>query len=113
MPIATPQSNYVYSHNRAAALLSWAAGCDTACSEGCVIAASAARFCMFIWGSRPAAAAAAADSALCAFRPGKYMSGVVGMGVVGVGRNTRAKAKETKNNEKTCKTNKQLGGIKL
>lgn len=44
----------------------------TACSDGCVMAASAARFWMFIGGSRPAAATAA-DS-FWALRPGKYMS---------------------------------------
>lgn len=68
---------FLYLHKSAAAFVNWALGwcwccCVTACSDGCVIAASAAKFWIFIGGKRPAAAAAA-DS-FCALRPGKYIS---------------------------------------
>lgn len=62
-------------HNKAAAFDSWALGCWLAAdSAGWAIAASAARFWIFIDGSSPAAAAAAAAWAadsFWAFRPVK------------------------------------------
>lgn len=59
-----------YLHNNAAAFVNWALGCCVAAVNGCVIAAKAARFWIFIGGNKPAAATAA-DSAVCAFSPGK------------------------------------------
>lgn len=41
-----------------------------AVNDGCVIAARAAKFWIFIGGNKPAAATAA-DSAVCAFSPGR------------------------------------------
>lgn len=60
----------VYLHSNAAAFVSWALGCWVAAViVGCVIAAKAAKFCIFMGGKRLAAAAAAADSAVCVFSP--------------------------------------------
>lgn len=53
-----------YSHINAAAFVSWAPGCcagEATLIEGCVIAAKAAKFCIFIGGNKPAAATAVAS----------------------------------------------------
>lgn len=56
---------YLYLHNSVAAFdCVVAAGID-----GWVIAAKAAKLCIFIGGRRPAAAAAAVVSADCVFKP--------------------------------------------
>lgn len=63
----------IHLHNNAAAFDSWALGCWVAADNaGWAIAAKAARFWIFIDGSRPAAAAAAwAADSFWAFRPVK------------------------------------------
>lgn len=61
---------YVYLQSNAAAFVNWALGCCVVAAaawiDGWVIAANAAKFCIFIGGNRPATAA---DSAVCAFSP--------------------------------------------
>lgn len=61
----------VYLHNSVAAFVSGALGCAVVAAgiDGWVIAAKAAKLCMFIGGRSPAAAAAAVDSADCVFKP--------------------------------------------
>lgn len=50
--------------------MSGALACAVAAGiDGWVIAAKAAKLCMFIGGKSPAAAAAAVDSADCVFKP--------------------------------------------
>lgn len=65
------QLSPVYLHNNVAAFVNGAFGCVVVAAgiDGWVIAANAAKLCIFIGGNRPAAAAAAVVSADCVFKP--------------------------------------------